>query len=310
MLKSWENWGFTEMPAVHTAVLQEEVLSLLNPKPGQTFIDATINGGGHAEAILASIVPGGTLLGMDWDCELVQETRRTFEKMKSACTVSIICASYVSMQKEVAQYGIRQADGILFDLGFSSYHVDRAGRGFSFMRDEPLDMRYNIHSNDLTARQIINEWPEDLIADIVWRYGEERWARRIAQGIARARVKKEIVSSKELSEIITRSIPRAARSRVHPATRTFQALRIAVNHELESLEQVLPEATQLLAPGGRLAVISFHSLEDRVVKTFFKAEEKRGILRIMTKKPIRPREEEIHINPRARSARLRGAIKI
>ena len=156
----------------------------------------------------------------------------------------------------------------------------------------------------------MNRWSPERIDDILRRYGEERWARRIAQGIARARVKHKIVSSKELSNIITRSVPRVARGRVHPATRTFQALRIAVNHELESLERVLPEAAALLAPGGRLAVISFHSLEDRVVKIFLKEQENLGILRVTTKKPIRPREEEIHMNPRARSARLRGARKI
>lgn len=337
MRRNWENWDSIKMPdiRVHIPVLLKEVLELLDPQEGQTFIDGTVNGGGHARAIESRVGAAGKVIGIDWDCDLIKESGIRNQEL-GVTNISLICDNYVNIREIAEEQGAGGVDGILFDLGFSSHHVDRAGRGFSFLRDEPLDMRYNTHDNDLTASKIVNAWPEKRIADILWRYGEERWARRIARGISGARARKEIVSSKELSEIIARSVPLVAvtRARVHPvrsqtamasavspiarrtsngmhpATRTFQALRIAVNREIESLERVLPEAVSLLAPGGRLAVISFHSLEDRIVKTFFKEQEKKNMLRIVTQKPIRPTEEEIRINPRARSARLRGAIKI
>lgn len=297
------------MMTAHIPVLREKVLLLLDPKPGEVFVDGTINGGGHARAILERIAPGGTFIGIDWDCNLLVGAEQACVKEVRDVRMIFECASYVGMRHIAARHGIGQADGVLLDLGFSSHHIDRSGRGFSFLHDEPLDMRYNTFENRLTAAVIVNEWPEKQIADILWRYGEERFARRIASGIAGARHLKKIVSTAELVSVIARSIRRGASGRIHPATRAFQALRIAVNRELESLEQVLPEALALLAPAGRLAVISFHSLEDRIIKTFMREQKKNGLFRIVTPKPIRPSAEEVRMNPRARAARLRVAIK-
>jgi len=295
--------------AAHIPVLREEVLLFLDPKPGEVFVDGTINGGGHARAILPRVAPGGTLIGIDWDCDLVAGTEQALADEVADVRMIFECASYTEMRNIASKHGISHADGILLDLGFSSHHVDRSGRGFSFMRDEPLDMRYNTSENRLTAAVIVNEWPEKQIADMLWRYGEERFSRRIASGIARMRKLKKITSTRELASVIMRSIPRRAIGRIHPATRTFQALRIAVNGELESLEKVLPEALLLLASGGRIAVISFHSLEDRIVKTFLKEQEKKDAVRIATAKPVRASGGEIRTNPRARSALLRVATK-
>ncbi|MFY9462954.1 MAG: 16S rRNA (cytosine(1402)-N(4))-methyltransferase RsmH, partial [Candidatus Sungiibacteriota bacterium] len=276
---------------------------------GQTFIDATVNGGGHARAIAEYISPAGKVIGIDWDCDLIRESGIKNQEL-GITNITLVCDTYVNIKAIAENQGVRTVDGILFDLGFSSHHLERSERGFSFLRDEPLDMRYNSEDNQLIAERIVNTWQEEEITKILWEYGEERWARRIARGIAEARAKKKIVSSKELADIIVRSIPRHASNRIHPATRTFQALRIAVNSELESLERVLPLAWELLVPGGRLVVISFHSLEDRMVKIFFKEQEKQGTVRMLTKKPIRASYEEIRVNPRSRSARLRGATKI
>ncbi len=297
------------MADTHTPVLLHEVLTLLDPKPGEIFIDATINGGGHARAIAERVGRTGKVIGIDWDCDLIRESGIR-NKESGIKNITLVCDTYGNIKTIVEKHGAKTVNGILFDLGFSSYHLDASGRGFSFLADEPLDMRYNPEDNKLTAGEIINTWPQERIASILWEDGEERWARRIAKGIASARINKKIVSSKKLAEVIVRSVPRQARSHIHPATRAFQALRITVNHELVSLAQALPAACALLGSGGRLAVISFHSLEDRRVKTFFREEEKKGVLRTAAKKPIRALPEEISINPRARSARLRGATKI
>lgn len=290
-------------------VLLKEVIDLLDPKVGEIFIDATVNGGGHARAIAERVGPAGKVIGIDWDSEVIRESRMKNQEL-GVKNIDLICDTYINIKKIAESRGIAKVDGILFDLGFSSYHVDRAGRGFSFLRDEPLDMRYSTDRNTLIAERIVNTWSQDEIAELLWRDGEERWARRIARGIVDTRTAHRIVSSKALADIVAASIPHRAMSRIHPATRTFQALRIAVNHELESLDEVLPLAEDMLARGGRLSVISFHSLEDRRVKKFFRDREKQESLRVITPKPISAGREEIRINPRSRSARLRGAIKI
>lgn len=297
------------MTDMHTPVLLKEVLDFLDPKAGETFIDATVNGGGHARAIAERVGSAGRVIGIDWDADIIRESSARNQEL-NIVNIDLVCGSYTDIKKIAEEREIKNVDGILFDLGFSSYHLDASGRGFSFLRDEPLDMRYSTDDNALTAEKIVNTWPQEEIAEMLWRDGEERWARRIARGIASARIKRKIVSSKVLADIVAVSVPRSATGRIHPATRTFQALRIAVNHELESMAGVLPIAGDMLALGGRLAVISFHSLEDRIAKTFFKEEEKKGILQIATKKPISASSEEIRINSRSRSARLRGAIKI
>lgn len=295
---------------VHTPVLLEEVLHIFDPQPGQTYIDATVNGGGHARAIAERVGDTGRVIGIDWDCDLIREARIRNQESGTE-NVSLVCGSYVHIRRIAESLGVKKVDGALFDLGFSSYHIERSGRGFSFAKDEPLDMRYNPGENQLTGAQIVNQWPEGALADILSRYGEERFSRRIAHGIARARTARRIVSTAALAEVVARSIPRGGRRRhPHPATRTFQALRIAVNKELESLEQALPAAQALLAPGGTLAVISFHSLEDRIVKMYMRNENKKGAIRILAAKPVRPGRDEIDANPRARSARLRAAVKL
>lgn len=295
---------------MHTPVLQKEVLEFLKPRPGGTYVDATINGGGHARAIRERIGKKGCLLGMDWDCALVEELGRVWRKsgMKN---VELVCENYTRIRTTAARMRIRAADGILFDLGFSSYHIERSGRGFSFDRDEPLDMRYNRRDLTRNAADLVNSESRATLEEILRRYGDERHARRITEGIVRARRVRRITSTRELAKIVHDSIPRTARrsGALHPATRTFQALRIAVNRELENLETALPEAAELLASGGRLVVIAFHSLEDRIVKTYFRSASRAGTLTVLTPKPVRPRPPEVIQNPRSRSARLRAAEK-
>lgn len=301
---------------MHQPVLLKEVLTIFNPRPGQTFIDATVNGGGHARAIAEKIGNTGRVIGMDWDCDLIQESVMKNKEL-GIVNIDLVCDTYIRMKRIMCERNIDSVDGVLFDLGFSSYHTNRSGRGFSFSKDEPLDMRYhaaarNTRDSDRpTAADIVNRWSEEDLSNIFMRYGEERFARRIARKIAEERKGEEIASSAHLAGIVRLAYPRSARaSRIHPATRVFQALRIAVNDELASLTAVLPVAISLLAPGGTIAVIAFHSLEDRIVKTYMREQQKSGSLRLLTEKPIRPGPEEIRDTPRSRSARLRAAVKI
>lgn len=308
---------------MHRPVLLKEVLEIFNPQRGETYIDATINGGGHSVAILERIGPEGKLLGIDWDCELIKKLKRGETGFSAGRMLSknknliLVCDNYVNIRSCARKYNLVAVDGILFDLGFSSYHLESARRGFSFLKNEPLDMRYHIGRNygydyrkEITAAEIINEWPEAAIADILRKYGEERFYHKIASAIVRTRKSKKIATTGELVEIIKQSVSsKYLRQKVHPATRTFQALRIAVNRELENLEKALPEALALLRPRGKLVVISFHSLEDRIVKKFFQERAKMGELIILTKKPTTASHQELDINPRARSAKLRAAEK-
>lgn len=295
---------------MHTPVLLKEILEVFDPQPGQTYIDATVNGGGHGAAILEKISPRGTLVGIDWDCGLIEAAKIQFSKPNFQNNKIILeCANYANLQHITAKHHVGAVDGILFDLGFSSHHVEASGRGFSFLKDEALDMRYS-HENTLTAEKIINTWPRDAIENILREYGEERFARRIAGAIDDLRKKKKVRTTAELAILVARAVPRQrVGSRIHPATRTFQALRIAVNHELENVQKALPQTLSLLKPGGRIAVISFHSLEDRIVKRFFQEKAKENNLSIITKRPIIASAEEIRENPRARSAKLRAARK-
>lgn len=307
---------------MHTPVLLNEVFKIFDPKPGETYIDATVNGGGHARAIAERVGEKGLVLGIDWDCNLIEELRTknpapdasrrygTGLELRNN-NIKLICDNYANLANIIRKYNLDAPCGILFDLGFSSHQLEESRRGFSFLKSEPLDMRYDIKSNELTAEKIINTWERTAIADIIRRYGEERFADRIAEGILRARRTRRIQTTDELVAVISRSIPQSFRyHRIHFATRTFQALRIAVNHELENLEKVLPMARDALRIGGKITVISFHSLEDRIVKEFFRKESRADTLEILTKKPIRASQAEIRENPRARSAKLRAAIKI
>jgi len=279
---------------MHIPVLQKEVLQYLDPKPNENFIDATIDGGGHTTTILGKIKPNGKVLGIELDKDICVKLSLTQTER-----LVLVNDSYVNLKEIVKKSKFTSINGILFDLGMSSWHLEESGRGFSFMRDEPLDMRYSLENN-LTDEKIINNYSQEEIEKILKEYGEERFARRIAKRIIKER---PIKTTLQLVEIIKRVVP--GRTKINPATRTFQALRIAVNDELNNLRKVLPQAIKVLAPGGKIVIISFHSLEDRIVKNFFKSSN----LNILTKKPVRPSKEEIKINPRSRSAKLRAAMK-
>lgn len=290
--------------ASHIPVLLQETLELLAPRPSQTFIDCTAGGGGHLGALADRVGPEGKVLGIEWDEFLWRDLQKRF---KERTNVKVVNGSYARVQEIASTEGVTEADGILFDLGFSSWHQESSGRGFSFLREEPLDMRYSTHENPLSAREIVRTWNRQDLERILREYGQERFARKIAEGICRQRERKEIATSKDLAEVVRRSVPPAYRhGRIHCATRTFQALRIAVNGEMENLRSALPQAVELLSPGGTVAVISFHSVEDRIVKNFFRESDQ---LEIITKKPLTPSEKERSENPRARSAKLRGAHK-
>lgn len=294
---------------VHIPVLQKEVIEHLDPKANENFIDCTIGGGGHSITILKKNGPKGKVLGIDRDFNQIKNSKLKIKDFKQRLV--LVCDNFLNLKKIVDQYEFKNVSGILFDLGMSSWHLEKSKRGFSFKGEESLDMRYGGEDqNHLTAEEIVNEYPQKEIERILKEYGEERFARIIAKQILKERNIKQIKTNLQLVEIIRKAVPsRYKYDRMHFATRSFQALRIAVNNELENLKKALPQAFEILLPKGRLVVISFHSLEDRIVKNFFKQSDK-NLLRILTKKPIRPFDEEIKINPRSRSARLRAAVKI
>jgi len=300
---------------MHIPVLQKEVIKYLDPKTNENFIDCTIGGGGHALAILEKIQPNGKVLGVDWDEEIIR-------RLKIKNNLILVCDNFANLKKFIKKYNFENISGVLFDLGYCSWHLEESGRGFSFLRNEPLDMRYNIKSKILTAEKIVNEWSEDALERILKEYGEERYAGRIARKIIEARKLRPIKTTFQLVELIKRAMPgryhyrkisrRKARGFLrdrHPATRTFQALRIAVNDELNNFKKALPQALEALESDGKLVIISFHSLEDRIAKNFFKDRAEKGLVKILTKKPIKPSTEEIKINPRSRSAKLRACLK-
>lgn len=291
----------------HIPVLLNEVLEYLNPEPNKSFIDGTVGQGGHAAEILRRVTPvvrqtGVRVLAMDRDVSNLAIAKERLARFGDA--VIFIHDSYANAKQHAKAHGFTRVDGILLDLGFSSAHVDDPSRGFSFQADGPLDMRYDT-SRGITAAKIVNTLSEDELARIFRQYGEEPKARAVAQAIVSARKERPFERTLELSECVCKVIPR--RGKIHPATRVFQALRIAVNDELGELQRVLPDLVDLLKPGGRLAIITFHSLEDRLVKTFMK--ERRDLVAV-TRKPVVPTREEVRRNPRARSAKLRIARKV
>lgn len=292
--------------SIHTPVLLNEVLALLDPKPGEVVLDGTANGGGHALALLLRVGSAGRIIAIERDGEVAEKLAERVKKEKWA-NMTVVTGNYVDSRSILRNLGVRRVDGILLDLGFSSWHVDAAGRGFSFQKDEPLDMRYDRRGEGETAESIINNRGQDELERLIRDYGEERFARGIAGAIAAARERARITTTHALTGAVRRGVPqRFQHGRIHPATRTFQALRIAVNDELGCLERFLSEVADLLAPGGRLAIISFHSLEDRIVKNFFKQKASDDIFEILTKKPLTAELGEVRRNPRARSAKLRG----
>jgi len=307
--KDWESWGFKTMN--HIPVLLKEVLKYLNPQAGQNFIDCTIGFGGHALSILKRIAPQGKILGIELDEKVLE----IFKKKITSERLILVQGNFTDLKKIAKENSFYPINGILFDVGMSSWQIEKSGRGFSFRKNEPLDMRFGSRTSkspkSLTAEEIINQWSEEELIKIFQEYGEERYARKIAYLICRARQVQLIKTTNQLVEVIQQAVPiRYQHRRIHFATRTFQALRIAVNDELNNLKKALPQALEILEKNGKLAIISFHSLEDRIVKIFFRETAKEGNLDILTKKPIRPSQGEVNLNPRSRSARLRVALKL
>ncbi len=292
---------------IHKSVLIKEVLEYLNPQTNENFVDGTVGEGGHARLILEKNGPQGKVLGIDADAKQIENSKANLAEYKER--VILINDSYANIKEIYLTSGVKQINGILLDLGYSSYHIDVSGKGFSFQKDEALDMRYG--SGELTAEKIINEWPEEKIQEIIENYGEEKFARQIAKKIVVQRKIRKVKSTFELVKIIESAVPiKFQHGRIHCATRTFQALRIAVNGELENVQKGLEGALQMLVPSGRLVVISFHSLEDRIVKHFFREQEQLQKIKILTKKPIVASEDEISQNSRSKSAKLRAIIKV
>ena len=295
--------NLTMSALTHIPVLLEETIEALAVRSGGRYIDCTLGAGGHALAILERSAPGGQLLGIDADPEAIAAARTRLEAYQSSTL--LVNDNFVNLRAIATEHDFSPVHGILFDLGLSSLQLESRGRGFSFQGDDPLDMRLS-PAQEVTAADIINTSSEAELAQLIRTLGEERYSRRIARRIVQER---PIKTARELAGVIERAVG-GRRGRIHPATRTFQALRIAVNHELEHLSSVLEQASSLLGLGGRLVVISYHSLEDRMVKRFMQEEAKKAHLKLVYKKVVTPSLAEVHFNPRSRSAKLRAAERI
>jgi len=287
----------------HTPVLLEEVLRQLQPRPGGLYVDGTLGGGGHTEAILRASGPDGRVIGLDCDDEAMAASQARLSEF--GARAQLVTANFSELREVLAKLQVAGVDGVIFDLGVSSRQLDEPTRGFSFLRDGPLDMRMS-QSASLTAREVLATETQEELARIFFVYGEERRSRAIARRIVEQRKHEPLETTTQLVRLIERVLG-PKRGPVHPATRTFQALRIHVNRELDNLREGLVAATEALNPGGRLVVISFHSLEDRIVKWYFRGTP---AMRVLTKKPLMTGEEECAANPRSRSAKLRAAEKI
>lgn len=295
---------------LHRPVMCKEVLEFLDPKPGKVIIDCTVGCGGHAQALLEYLQPDGRLIGIDQDEESLSIAKERLKNFNGTCTLTY--GNFKNLVQILNDLRVAKVDGLLFDLGLSSFQLESLERGFSFKQSGPLDMRMDKH-NKISAYDLINNLHQEKIDQILKDYGQERWHSRIASAIVNERKRTPILSTTQLADIVMRAIPRKFLMRhrkIHPATRTFQALRIAVNRELEVLEEALEEVIPYVAQSGRICIISFHSLEDRIAKNKFRKFSKSGILKIITKKPLTPSLEEISINPRSRSAKLRVAERI
>ena len=312
------------MPIKHIPVMLPEVLHYLNCRPGKIYVDCTLGGSGHAQAICKKIIPGGVFIGIDQDIDAVKNAKKVLKPFES--NSHLFHGNFIYLPEFLRQLKIVAVDGILIDLGISLHQIESSGRGFSFKKDEPLDMRMN-QTSDTKAEDLVNTMGVGSLKNIFQQYGEERWAGRIAKKIVKERQLKVIRTSSRLSQIVRDAVPRQAsrRQKIHPATRVFMALRIAVNKELERLDLFMKNFADLLNLKGRLCVLSFHSLEDRIVKSRIKVLEKTCVcppdfpkcvcnkkktVRALTKKVVRPTEEEVAANHMARSARLRAVEKI
>ncbi|MEF9933734.1 MAG: 16S rRNA (cytosine(1402)-N(4))-methyltransferase RsmH [Clostridium sp.] len=306
----------------HVSVLLNECIDGLNIKSDGIYVDGTMGGAGHSSEIIKRLSEKGLLIGIDQDTNALKASG---ERLKDYNNVEYVHSNFCNIKKVLEDLNIDKVDGILLDLGVSSHQLDEAERGFSYMQDAPLDMRMNRH-NDFSAMNIINDYSKEEIQRIITEYGEERWASRIAEFIVKAREEKEIKTTFELVDIIKAAIPASARrDGPHPAKRTFQAIRIEVNKEIEILENTIKDCLSVLNKKGRLCIITFHSLEDRIVKNTYREKEnpctcppsfpmcicnKKKEVKVITRKPIAPSEEELEINPRSRSAKLRVAEKV
>lgn len=287
---------------IHIPVLPAEVIDYLQPASGGLYVDGTLGLGGHSEAILQVSAPTGRLIAFEWDSEAIERARLRLSRFVDRFV--IVRRNFAELVEGLAEQEISRIDGLLVDIGLSSLQLDEGKRGFSFLRDEPLDMRMDTRGKT-TAAKLLRDATTEELADILFYYGEEKQARRIAAAIVETRKKKAILSSKQLVELVVRAIPRRFHpQKIHVATRTFQALRIAVNRELENLVRLIEAAAEVLTPGGRICIITFHSLEDRIVKQKFNEMDD---FNIITKKPVVASLEEVKANPRARSAKLRVA---
>ncbi len=312
------------MPYKHIAVMLPEVIGFLNLRPGKIYVDGTLGGAGHSKAICEKIFPTGILIGIDQDVDAIENARQAL--MPYAPNIHLIHDNFVHLDQILTALNIKAVDGILLDLGLSLNHIENSGRGFSFSRNEPLDMRMNTKMS-VKAENLVNEWDAPALAKIFRDYGEERWAKSIAQHIVEARGKGRIRLTGELEQIVVKAIPRSRRQdrKIHPATKVFMALRIAVNQELAALDGFMSKVIGCLNPGGRLCVLSYHSLEDRIVKTHMRTCEKgcvcppdfptcvcgkRPQVRMIARRVLRPSPDEIAANPMSRSARLRVAEKL
>lgn len=283
----------------HIPVMLEEIVAWLAPRPGQTLVDGTLGAGGHTRALVERVGPEGLVIAFDRDPAALAAAERNL----AGLPIKLVHANFCDLKQVLVQLELSAVDGIVLDLGLSSDQLADAERGFSFDSDGPLDLRFDPGLGE-PAWQLLERLPEDRLANIIYQYGEERFSRRIARKIVERRKSDPVRTARQLAQVVRQCVPRSKVERIDPATRTFQALRIAVNEELKSLETVLRDLPEWLAPGGKVAVISFHSLEDRIVKEAFKSDNRWTML---TKKPIRPGEVEVDCNPRARSAKLRVA---
>lgn len=292
----------------HIPVMCKEIIGYLNLRPGSVIIDATIGTAGHSVEILKHIMPGGLLIGIDKDKETLEVCRERLQEFQDR--LILIHDDFRNIDKIVANLKLKGCDGILFDLGISRFQLDDPERGFSFSKEGPLDMRMDRESF-ISAYDLVNNLNADEISDMLWNFGQERWHNRIARHLCDERLKRPIITTRQLSDCVVHSIPYNARhGRIHAATRTFQAIRIAVNRELESEEEALKKSIGILNKGGRICVISFHSLEDRLVKLNFRHLSHAGELKIITPKPVIASSEERLANPNARSAKLRVAERL
>ena len=294
---------------IHKTVLLNESIDSLNLKPGATYFDGTLGGAGHSLKVCSDFDNKVRIIATDRDMLAIRNAKEKFSK--SNCKADFILSDYRNLDKVLTDLNVNFVDGILLDLGLSSDQLDISGRGFTFKKDEPILMTFSEGEQTINAKKILNDWGEETIANILYGYSDERYSRRIAKAIIQARLKKEIETTSELVEIIKQAVPVGyQKGKTHFATKTFQALRIAVNDEITALKEGMNKGWQFLKVGGRIAIISFHSVEDREVKNFFRDKVKMGEGKLINKKPITSSDEELKENPRARSAKLRVIQKI